>query len=421
MSAPLRLKRVMESCGITQGVMAAAAKIPRDALNKLVNHGHWPPRVDRAALRARIMAAVKAAGGSHTGLFATDRAPAVAIHAAPHASHKTRRALHELALAAADLAKKKPPQRANAARAIAPTPTTVEDDAMLLRKQTLSPATRQHFQLPRDPFEDPATQEDVYLNSELRYVRESMYQVARHGGFMGVIGESGAGKSTLRMELLDRIEREAQSIIVIEPYVLAMEAQDKVGKTLRATHIAEAMMAAIDPLATIRSSPNARFHQLHESLKNSARAGHSHVVIVEEAHCMPRQTLKHLKRFLELRSGLKRLLSIILLGQPELLQILSEHNPEVREVVQRIEIVTLPALSTDLGAYLKHRFARAGVPLEKVVHAGAIDALREKLTPTRATGTLLYPLAIANALTAAMNRAAEVQLPQVSADVVRGI
>src|SRR5690606_4900928 len=152
------------------------------------------------------------------------------------------------------------------------------------------------------------------------------------------VGESGAGKSTLREELQDRIRREEQAVLMIEPYVLGMEGTDSIGKTLRAQHIAEAVMATVDPLAKTKSSPEARFRQVHETLRQSARAGHSHVLVIEEAHSLPLATLKHLKRFRELKDGLRPLLSIILIGQPELATKLSEHNPEVREVVQRIEI-----------------------------------------------------------------------------------
>lgn len=291
---------------------------------------------------------------------------------------------------------------------------------MLLRKQTLTPAARRHFGLASDPFADPTTQEDVFLSNELRYVRESMYQCARHGGFMAVIGESGGGKSTLREELIDRIRREEQAVIVIEPYVLAMENNDQLGKTLKSQHIAEAIMACVAPLAKVKSSPEARFRQLHEALRDSARAGHSHVLIIEEAHSLPLPTLKHLKRFRELKDGLRPLLSVVLVGQPELGVKLSEHNPEVREVVQRIEIVTLPALDGDLEAYLTHRFKRAAMPLTNVVAGDAIEALRRKLTPSRGTGTLLYPLAVHNALAGAMNRAADLGAPQVNAALVEG-
>lgn len=236
-----------------------------------------------------------------------------------------------------------------------------------------------------------------------------------------MIGESGAGKSTLREELIDRLRREEQAVIVVEPYVLAMEGNDQTGKTLKAQHIAESIMAAVSPLAKTKSSPEARFRQLHEALRDSSRAGHSHVLVIEEAHSLPLATLKHLKRFRELKDGLRPLLSVILLGQSELATKLSEHNPEVREVVQRIEVIVLPALDTDLDAYLAHRFKRAGTPVDQVLAKGATDALRAKLTPARGTGTLLYPLAVHNALAAAMNRAADLGVPQVNADVIGGV
>jgi type II secretory pathway predicted ATPase ExeA len=396
----LRLKAVLSSLGVSQRACAQAVGIARWDLNELVNLGRWPRSADRRALTTAIKAFVAERGGKTRGLLLPEKASP-----AEHPGAATEPA-----------APPAPPESDHE-----PVQLSEEEESMLLRKQSLTPEARRHFQLARDPFADPATHEDVYLNGELRYVRESMYQVARHGGFLAVIGESGAGKSTLREELISRLQREEQAVIVIEPYVLAMEAQDKVGKTLRSHHVAEAIMASIAPLARQKSSPEARFRQLHQSLRDSARAGHSHVLLIEEAHCLPLPTLKHLKRFRELKDGLRPLLSVILLGQPELAVKLSEHNPEVREVVQRIEIVTLPALAADLEGYVKHRFARAGRPLDQVLAKDALEALRTKLTPSRAGGTLLYPLAVANALAAAMNRAAEIKFPQVNADLIRGV
>ena len=60
------------------------------------------------------------------------------------------------------------------------------------------------------------------------------------------------------------------------------------------------------------------------------------------------------------------------------------------------------------------------MPLDKVLDNGALEALRTRLTPARGEGSLLYPLAIHNALAGAMNRAADLGVPLVTADVVRG-
>lgn len=295
---------------------------------------------------------------------------------------------------------------------------------MLLRKETLSENTRRHFKLSRDPFADPRETADVFTaSSDVRYVRESMMDKVRHGGFLAVIAESGAGKSTLREELIDRLQREQQAVLVAQPYVLAMEDSDVRGKTLKSLHIAEALMAVIAPTAKTLSSPDARFRQLHTALRESSRAGNRHLLLIEEAHAISIPTLKHLKRFLELKDGLRPLVSIILIGQPELAGKLSEQNPEVREVVQRVEIVHLPPLDNNLGPYLQHRFERIGLKLSDVVEQGAVDAIVTRLTTqtgtSRSKASNLYPLAVHNVLARAMNRAAALGAPTVTAEMVR--
>ena len=302
---------------------------------------------------------------------------------------------------------------------------------MLLRKQTITQATRQHFKLVKDPFTDDVQEaKDVFLTPDVRYVRETIWQTVRHGGLQAVVGESGSGKSTLRRDLADRIVREQANVVVIEPYVLAMEENDMKGKTLKSAAIAESIIVAINPLVRPMRSAEARFRQLHELLKNSHRSGQKHVMVIEEAHCLPTATLKHLKRFFELEDGFKKLLSIILIGQPELRQKLSEKNPEVREVVQRCEIVELPPLDNHLEAYLKFKLERVGGTVDAVFDKGAIDAIRTKLSlntnsagKARAfgqpvQGSLLYPLAVANLVAAAMNLAVNLGAPLVTADLV---
>ena len=307
---------------------------------------------------------------------------------------------------------------------------TKKETEMLLRKSALSQATRQHFGLNRDPFHDEIRQvQDVYLTPDVRYVREALFQTASQGGFVAVVGESGAGKSTLREDLHDRITRESRPIVVIEPYVLAMEDNDIKGKTLKAVHIAEAILAAVAPDVSPKRSPEARFRQVHHALQESAKAGNKHILLIEEAHSLPIPTLKHLKRFFELKQGFERLIGIALIGQTELAQKLSENNPSVREVVQRCEVVTLlPLTDGKLHGYLKHKFERAGAKLEDVLDESAIDAIAERLTVTGRSSknqlqqhSLLYPLAVNNLVSAAMNEAAGLGFNKLDADIVKGV
>lgn len=392
----LNLKNILQAARIKQADVAEHLGMSQATVAQIVNHGDWPKSLDELELRARIRQFLQAGGVVDSDLAtAFDEVAGIA----PQSKTKTK-------------------------------PDTNPEESMLLRKQTLSPVTRKHFGLFRDPFSDDAVQshEDMYVSPDIRYVREAMFQTAKHGGLLAVVAESGAGKTTLMRDLEDRILRENQPIMLIRPYVLAMEDNDQKGKTLKSTHIAEAIMAAVAPLEKVKSSPEARFAQLHKALCESHAAGYRHCLVIDEAHALPLATLKHLKRFFELEMGFKKLLSIILVGQPELKVKLSERNADVREVVQRCEMVELvPLDGARLDEYLKFKFARMDKPMSDVIDAGGIEALRAKLTISARRGdrtepvSLLYPLAVGNLLTACMNLASEIGVPVVTADVVRGV
>jgi type II secretory pathway predicted ATPase ExeA len=91
-------------------------------------------------------------------------------------------------------------------------------------------------------------------------------------------------------------------------------------------------------------------------------------------------------------------------------------------------VVQLLPLDGDLQAYLEHRAQAVGRKLVEFADAGGVDEIRARLTvvrpgaggKTRAT-SLLYPLAVNNLFTAALNTAAELGAPIVNRDVVRAV
>jgi len=380
-------KPVIEALGISLADMAIAVNCSRPMMSQVVNHGKWPKK-NASELRTRIIN------------FLTSKGIKI-------------------------------PENLSQPQELTPVPptSTEKDDIMLLRNANLTQAAKQHFGLPRTPFADEIrTADDVFASSDIKYVREGMLQTAMHGGFIAVVGESGAGKTTLREDLIDRVARENRPVVIIEPYVLAMEDNDIKGKTLKASHIAEAILEAVAPGTNPKRSPEARFRQVHKALQESARAGNKHVLIIEEAHGMPLPTLKHLKRFFELKNGFERLLGIILIGQTELAQKLSENNPHVREVVQRCELITLQPLDDGrLAQYLKFKFARVGKDVKDVLDDSAIEAIAERLTVRNRvksgvdTTSLLYPLAVNNLVSASMNEAASLLQERVTGDTVMGV
>jgi type II secretory pathway predicted ATPase ExeA len=302
-----------------------------------------------------------------------------------------------------------------------------EEQPVMLRKQTLTPKAREAFGLRGDPFGEVRSSDDVYLDGNTRYVRECIYMTAKHGGMTAVIGESGSGKSTLRRDFIDRIKRESLPIVTIEPYIISMD-EDRIGKPLRADHIVESVLHTLAPSQRIPRSQETRYRQLHKVLKESARAGNKHVLIIEEAHDLHGHTLKHLKRFYELEDGFDRLLAIILFGQSELKTKLGEVDPKVREVVQRMDLVELRPM-VDLDGYLRHRLERANLDFDKLFAPDAVDALRLRhSSPTprergqaREAVSMLYPLAVGNTLVAACNLAAELGMDKITGDIVRRV
>jgi type II secretory pathway predicted ATPase ExeA len=300
------------------------------------------------------------------------------------------------------------------------------DNPMLLQNETLTPAARKHFGLFRNPFTDDInSRDDVFLSPDIRLCRELLWDVAKNGGFCAIVGESGSGKTTLGEELDERIHREGAPVIVIRPYILAMEDNDVKGKTLKASQIAETIISTLDPNASPKRTPHARFKQLHDLLKASYKSGNTHVLVIEEAHSLPIATLKHLKRFRELKDGFARLLGVVLIGQPELKIKLSAHNPEVREVVQRCEVVELEPLDRHLQDYITHKIKRVGGNAADIFEADAFDAIRAKLTRTARGGkaseaiSICYPLVVNNLVTKVMNVAAAIAAEKISADLVK--
>jgi len=391
----LKLKSTLEEIEQKQADLARSLQLSPATIAQLINHGQWPKSLDRDELEQRIRDWLLSNGAANDAIG--DVFEEVKVDQP-----------------CANTADPQPPEAFDQ--------NNQESEPMLKRKQTLMPAARKAFALLRDPFDDLTCADDMYVSQDIRYVRECMYQVARHDGFLAVVGESGAGKSTLRRELVARLEAEDAPVVVIEPYVLAMEDNDQKGKTLKSAHIAESIMAVVNPTEMPKSSPEARFRQMHRALLASAESGMRHLLIIEEAHSLPIPTLKHLKRLRELERGFSKLLNIVLIGQPELLtKKLHERNPELREVVQRIQVVELePVPLAELETFLRFRFGRVSVDLEKVIDAEGIRAIGERLQHNVGNKTLsvLYPLAIGNLMIAAMNLAADLGEPVVTGHIV---
>lgn len=396
---PIRAKRLLAELGKRQMDLAAHVVLTsgRHPSNSTITHllrgNVWPTRTPRVFLRRQIADYLRQAG-------ATEEEIAVAFEIDDENPGPMR-----------------PIRQDSAHLGRGPAPIA-EDENQLPEKAMLTQTARRHFGLFRDPFlDDVQGTDDVFLSPDQRYIREHMFSTAKHGGFLAVIGESGAGKSVLRRDLIDRIQREEHAITPIMPRTI-----DK--GQLTAGALCDAIIQDISQEKP-KQKLESKARQIERLLTGSSRGGASHVLIIEEAHDLTVHTLKYLKRFWELEDGFRRLLGIILIGQPELRSNLDERrNWQAREVIRRIEVAELAPLEEHLEPYLALKFKRLGKPLEDVFEDDAYLAMRECLTyqsrNSRAPISMLYPLVVNNFTIKCMNLAAELGQRKVNADVVKG-
>ena len=174
-----------------------------------------------------------------------------------------------------------------------------------------------------------------------------MYGIQGDGAFILLSGEVGTGKTTICRCLLEQIPNQVDTAFILNPKLTA----------------AELLAAACDDLK-IDYPENASIKVLTDQINAYLLESHARdrrtVLIIDEAQNLSIEVLEQLRLLTNLETNQRKLLQIILLGQPELLGLLS--RPELRQLSQRITArFYLDALNRDeISAYIKHRLVVAG-------------------------------------------------------------
>jgi general secretion pathway protein A len=176
-----------------------------------------------------------------------------------------------------------------------------------------------------------------------------VYGVTESGGFMQLTGEVGTGKTTLvRTLLLNRMPANADVAVVLNPQLSALEFVQTICEEL---HV---------EMPDDRNSIKGLLDALNQHLLKAHAEGRRTILVVDEAQNLAPDVLEEVRLLTNLETSKQKLLQIILIGQPELRELLARND--LRQLAQRITgRYHLEPLSRDETAqYVEHRLKVAG-------------------------------------------------------------
>jgi general secretion pathway protein A len=175
-----------------------------------------------------------------------------------------------------------------------------------------------------------------------------LYGVTTSKGIMLLIGDVGTGKTTLCRALLRDLPEQAESVLILNPHLSG----------------AELIGAILDDLGLARPGSTSKgelMTVLGQHLLATGAAGKTVVVLVDEAQQMSPESLEQIRLLSTLEAPGRKLLQIVLAGQPELEAKLA--RPELRQLDQRIALRCRlgPLSPAETARYVEHRLRTAGL------------------------------------------------------------
>ncbi|KAB8047382.1 AAA family ATPase [Janthinobacterium rivuli] len=206
-----------------------------------------------------------------------------------------------------------------------------------------------YFQLKQSPFSIAPDPRYLFMSERHREaLAHLLYGVGSGGGFVLLTGEIGAGKTTVCRCFMEQIPENCQLAYIFNPKLSVEELL---------LSICEEFRIALAPgVASVKGYVDA----INAHLLASHAQGKNNVLIIDEAQNLSAAVLEQLRLLTNLETSERKLLQIILIGQPELRAMLA--RPELEQLAQRvIARYHLGSLSADeTASYIRHRLAVAG-------------------------------------------------------------
>lgn len=220
----------------------------------------------------------------------------------------------------------------------------------------------EHFGLRESPFRITPHTEFFFSGAKRGATLEALiYAITHDEGIVKVSGEVGSGKTMLCRMLLERLPDNVDTVYLANPSLSRDEILYAIAEELHA------------PLPEGRA--HLLLHSLQERLLEIYAAGRQVVVMVDEAHAMPPETLEEIRLLSNLESNRHKLLHIVLFGQPELDDRLA--STSMRQLKERIthNFALEPLRRNDVGTYLMFRLRAAGYRGPDLFTPGAIQLI----------------------------------------------
>jgi general secretion pathway protein A len=173
-----------------------------------------------------------------------------------------------------------------------------------------------------------------------------LYGIRERKGFVQLTGEVGAGKTTLCRALLEHLDGKYSTALILNPVLNADELMRAIATEFGLD------VKGRDRLETIAA--------ISDFLLRQTLAGKETVLIVDEAQNLTEDLLEQVRLISNIETDDRKLLQIILMGQPELRERLNNHR--LRQLRQRITVRyhLNPLTRREVGQYIHHRLALAG-------------------------------------------------------------
>ncbi|MFT5260328.1 MAG: general secretion pathway protein A [Saprospiraceae bacterium] len=263
-----------------------------------------------------------------------------------------------------------------------------------------------YFNLSKKPFGIvPDTQFLYQSRSHQEAIANLAYAIDDQNGFVQLTGEVGLGKTMVCRYLLSKLPEKIDVALVLNPKIDEVGLLKNLCGELNIKHLKE------DDARVLTEKISKKLLHTHSQDRHT-------LLIVEEAQNLPKATLEQVRLLTNLETDNQKLLRIILIGQPELAQLLSHYD--MRQVAQRITSrYHFSALTqTETKGYIKHRLSVAG-STQPLFTSGALKKIHKLTQGTPRLINLLcdraligaYSLGVAQVDIKIVNQAAKEALP----------